>query len=156
MSVELQSIAFDPNDAKAALGQLPPSPAVFAYTEQRQRTSHTSGRSPNLRGRLEGCCSPRRGIRDGCNWLDGCGASHFGSPVRISNHFYSSFHCLRRCMGRRLWSVCICALRHLCVISGAIPIRELWLRTNPASAKPTGPTGRLRRGRRLSDLRKRH
>jgi excinuclease ABC subunit C len=58
VSVELQSIAFDPNDAKNALGQLPTSPAVFALYGAEAKDEPYIGRSPNLRGRLERLLQP--------------------------------------------------------------------------------------------------
>jgi hypothetical protein len=65
--IELESLAFDPADARAALDQLPASPAVFALCFDRVPMDRSSfigqgaeahaepyiGRTPNLRGRLE-------------------------------------------------------------------------------------------------------
>jgi excinuclease ABC subunit C len=51
--VDLQSVAFDPADARAALVQLPASPAVFALYGAEERDEPYIGRTPNLRGRLE-------------------------------------------------------------------------------------------------------
>jgi len=61
--IELESLAFDPADARAALDQLPTSAAVFALCFDRVPMDRSSsmgqgaepyiGRTPNLRGRLE-------------------------------------------------------------------------------------------------------
>ncbi len=53
MRVDLQSVAFDPADARAALSQLPTKPAVFALYGAEERDEPYIGRTPNLRGRLE-------------------------------------------------------------------------------------------------------
>ena len=51
--IELESLAFDPADAKAALAQLPAAPAVFALYGAEAHAEPYIGRTPNLRGRLE-------------------------------------------------------------------------------------------------------
>jgi len=53
VNVELQSVPFDPAEAKAALSQLPASPAVFALYGADAKDEPYIGRTPNLRGRLE-------------------------------------------------------------------------------------------------------
>src|SRR3569833_656274 len=53
MNVEMQSVPFDPADAKSSLAQLPHSPAVFARYGADPRDEPYIGRTPNLRGRLE-------------------------------------------------------------------------------------------------------
>jgi excinuclease ABC subunit C len=58
VSIELQSLAFDPADARAALSQVPPSPAVFALYGAEARDEPYIGRTPNLRGRLERLLQP--------------------------------------------------------------------------------------------------
>ncbi|MGA8739874.1 MAG: excinuclease ABC subunit C [Terracidiphilus sp.] len=58
MSVELQSVPFDPADAKAALSQLPTSPAVFALYGAEAKDEPYVGRTPNLRGRLQRLLQP--------------------------------------------------------------------------------------------------
>ena len=58
MHVELQSLAFDPADARAALTQLPTKPAVFALHGAEERDEPYIGRTPNLRGRLERLLQP--------------------------------------------------------------------------------------------------
>jgi len=56
----MQSIAFDPTDAKAALAQLPQRPAVFALYGADAKDEPYIGRTPNLRGRLERLLQPSR------------------------------------------------------------------------------------------------
>ena len=51
--IELETLAFDPADARAALDQLPTSPAVFALYGEEAHAEPYIGRTPNLRGRLE-------------------------------------------------------------------------------------------------------
>ena len=51
--VELDTLAFDPAEARAALDQLPASPAVFALYGAEAHAEPYIGRTPNLRGRLE-------------------------------------------------------------------------------------------------------
>ena len=58
MPLKLQSLAFDPADPKAALAQLPQSPAVFALYGADARAEPYIGRTPNLRGRLERLLQP--------------------------------------------------------------------------------------------------
>ena len=58
MSVELQSVPFDPADAKTALSQLPTDPAVFALYGAEAKDEPYIGRTPNLRGRLERLLQP--------------------------------------------------------------------------------------------------
>jgi excinuclease UvrABC nuclease subunit len=53
-----QSLSFDPADAKAALAQLPRSPAVFALYGEEAHAEPYVGRTPNLRGRLERLLQP--------------------------------------------------------------------------------------------------
>jgi hypothetical protein len=55
---DLQSISFDPADAKAALAQLPREPAVFALYGADEHAEPYIGRTPNLRGRLERLLQP--------------------------------------------------------------------------------------------------
>ncbi len=54
----MQSIAFDPADAKAALAQLPQRPAVYALYGADPKDEPYIGRTPNLRGRLERLLQP--------------------------------------------------------------------------------------------------
>ena len=54
----MQSVPFDPSDAKAALSQLPTSPAVFALYGAEAKDEPYIGRTPNLRGRLERLLQP--------------------------------------------------------------------------------------------------
>ncbi len=54
----MQTIAFDPADAKAALAQLPQRPAVFALYGADAKDEPYIGRTPNLRGRLERLLQP--------------------------------------------------------------------------------------------------
>jgi excinuclease ABC subunit C len=54
----MQSIAFDPVDAKAALSALPQRPAVFALYGAEAHAEPYVGRTPNLRGRLERLLEP--------------------------------------------------------------------------------------------------
>ncbi len=58
MPPEIQSLAFDPADAKAALGALPQSPAVFALFGADTRAEPYIGRTPNLRSRLDRLLQP--------------------------------------------------------------------------------------------------
>ena len=58
MSLELQSIPFDPADAKAALRQLPASSAVFRLSGAEAKDEPYIGHTPNLRGRLERLLQP--------------------------------------------------------------------------------------------------
>lgn len=58
MPIELQSLPFDPADAKAALAQLPAKPAVFALHGTEERDEPYIGRTPNLRARLERLLQP--------------------------------------------------------------------------------------------------
>lgn len=53
MPIELQSIPFDPADAKTALEQLPHRTAVFALYGAEARAEPYIGRTPNLRARLD-------------------------------------------------------------------------------------------------------
>jgi excinuclease UvrABC nuclease subunit len=55
---ELETLAFDPADAKAALHQLPTSSAVFALYGAEAHAEPYIGRTPNLRGRLERLLQP--------------------------------------------------------------------------------------------------
>jgi excinuclease UvrABC nuclease subunit len=54
----MQSIAFDPTDARSALLELPQWPAVFALYGADPRDEPYIGRTPNLRGRLERLLQP--------------------------------------------------------------------------------------------------
>jgi len=54
----VQSLPFDPADAKAALIQLPQSPAVFALYAADSHAEPYIGRTPNLRSRLERLLQP--------------------------------------------------------------------------------------------------
>ena len=54
----MQSVPFDPADARAALAQLPQSSAVFALYGEEARFEPYIGRTPNLRGRLERLLQP--------------------------------------------------------------------------------------------------
>jgi excinuclease ABC subunit C len=54
----MQSIAFDPADAKAALAQLPQRSAVYALYGADPKDEPYIGRTPNLRGRLERLLQP--------------------------------------------------------------------------------------------------
>ena len=58
MPPELQSLAFDPADPKAALAELPQSPAVFSLYGAEARAEPYIGRTPNLRARLERLLQP--------------------------------------------------------------------------------------------------
>jgi excinuclease UvrABC nuclease subunit len=55
---ELETLDFDPADAKAALAQLPMAPAVFALYGAEAHAEPYIGRTPNLRGRLERLLQP--------------------------------------------------------------------------------------------------
>jgi excinuclease ABC subunit C len=55
---ELQSLAFDPADPKAALAQLPQAPAVFALYGDDARAEPYIGRTPDLRARLDRLLQP--------------------------------------------------------------------------------------------------
>lgn len=54
----MQSVAFDPADPRAALTQLPTSPAVFALYGAEAHAEPYIGRTPNLRGRLQRLLQP--------------------------------------------------------------------------------------------------
>jgi excinuclease ABC subunit C len=54
----MQSIPFDPADAKTALAQLPQASAVFALHGAEAKDEPYIGRTPNLRGRLERLLQP--------------------------------------------------------------------------------------------------
>ena len=58
MPIEMQSLAFDPADAKAALSQLPQSTAAFALYGAEAYAEPYIGRTPNLRARLERLLQP--------------------------------------------------------------------------------------------------
>ena len=58
MNVELESVLFDPTDARTALNQLPTKPAVFALNGADAKDEPYIGRTPNLRGRLERLLQP--------------------------------------------------------------------------------------------------
>ena len=58
VSIELETLAFDPADARAALDQLPAKPAVFALYGAEAHAEPYIGRTPNLRGRLERLLQP--------------------------------------------------------------------------------------------------
>ncbi len=58
MPVEMQTLAFDPADARAALAKLPTSAAVFALYGAEAHSEPYIGRTPNLRGRLERLLQP--------------------------------------------------------------------------------------------------
>jgi excinuclease UvrABC nuclease subunit len=53
-----QSLPFDPADARAALAQLPQSPAIFALHGAEAHAEPYIGRTPNLRSRLERLLQP--------------------------------------------------------------------------------------------------
>jgi excinuclease ABC subunit C len=55
---DLQTLPFDPANAKAALAQLPTSSAVFALYGEAEHYEPYIGRTPNLRGRLERLLQP--------------------------------------------------------------------------------------------------
>ena len=54
----MQSIPFDPADARATLNTLPRSAAVFALYGEDAKAEPYIGRTPNLRGRLERLLQP--------------------------------------------------------------------------------------------------
>ncbi|MGA3010868.1 MAG: excinuclease ABC subunit C [Terracidiphilus sp.] len=56
--IVMEQIAFDPADAKAALEQLPTSPAVFALYGAEAHAEPYIGRTPNLRARLARLLQP--------------------------------------------------------------------------------------------------
>jgi excinuclease UvrABC nuclease subunit len=56
--MEMQSLAFDPADAKNTLAQLPSSSAVFSLHGAEAHAEPYIGRTPNLRGRLERLLQP--------------------------------------------------------------------------------------------------
>ena len=58
MAIQMQSIDFDPADAKAALSQSPPASAVFALYGAQAKDEPYIGRTPNLRSRLERLLQP--------------------------------------------------------------------------------------------------
>jgi excinuclease ABC subunit C len=58
MASAMQSIAFDPVNAKAALAELPQRQAVFALYGAEAHAEPYIGRTPNLRGRLERLLQP--------------------------------------------------------------------------------------------------
>lgn len=58
MPIEMQSLAFDPANAKAALSQLPHAAAVFALYGAEAHGEPYIGRTPNLRARLERLLQP--------------------------------------------------------------------------------------------------
>lgn len=58
MNVELQSVPFDPAEAKVALNLLPTAPAVFALYGASAKDEPYIARTPNLRGRLERLLQP--------------------------------------------------------------------------------------------------
>ena len=58
MPNELQTVPFDPANGKAALAQLPQSPAVFALHGADAHAEPYIGRTPNLRSRLERLLQP--------------------------------------------------------------------------------------------------
>jgi excinuclease UvrABC nuclease subunit len=58
LSADLQSVSFDPADAKATLAQLPSRPAVFSLHGAEAHAEPYIGRTPNLRGRLDRLLQP--------------------------------------------------------------------------------------------------
>jgi excinuclease UvrABC nuclease subunit len=58
MAAPLQTLAFDPADAKAALAQLPARSAVYSLHGAEAHAEPYIGRTPNLRGRLERLLQP--------------------------------------------------------------------------------------------------
>jgi excinuclease UvrABC nuclease subunit len=58
MAAPMQTLAFDPADAKAALAQLPTRPAVYSLHGAEAHAEPYIGRTPNLRGRLERLLQP--------------------------------------------------------------------------------------------------
>jgi excinuclease ABC subunit C len=58
LNAPMQTLAFDPADARAALDQLPTSAAVFALYGAEAHAEPYIGRTPNLRGRLERLLQP--------------------------------------------------------------------------------------------------
>jgi excinuclease UvrABC nuclease subunit len=58
VAVPSQSLPFDPADPKAALAQLPQSPAVFALYGAEAHSEPYIGRTPNLRARLARLLQP--------------------------------------------------------------------------------------------------
>jgi excinuclease ABC subunit C len=55
---EMETLAFDPANAKMTLAQLPTTPAVFALYGAEAHAEPYIGRTPNLRGRLERLLQP--------------------------------------------------------------------------------------------------
>jgi excinuclease UvrABC nuclease subunit len=58
MNAPMQTLAFDPADARVALDQLPTSAAVFALYGTEAHAEPYIGRTPNLRGRLTRLLQP--------------------------------------------------------------------------------------------------
>jgi excinuclease UvrABC nuclease subunit len=58
LTIESNTLPFDPANAKAALAQLPTSSAVFALYGEAEHYEPYIGRTPNLRGRLERLLQP--------------------------------------------------------------------------------------------------
>jgi len=58
MNAPMQTLAFNPADARTALNQLPTSAAVFALYGAEAHAEPYIGRTPNLRGRLERLLQP--------------------------------------------------------------------------------------------------
>jgi len=56
--IQLETLAFDPANARAALNRLPQSSAVFALYGAEAHAEPYIGRTPNLRGRLERLLQP--------------------------------------------------------------------------------------------------
>jgi excinuclease ABC subunit C len=83
----MQSLPFDAGDAKAALSQLPSSPAVFALYGAEARDEPYIGRTPNLRGRLERLLQPSAKHPRRLQLAGRVRRMHFGGPAPHLSRF---------------------------------------------------------------------
>ena len=148
-------IAFDPADAKAALAQLPQSPAVFALYGAEANAEPYIGRTPNLRGRLERLLqpSPKHPRR-----LQLAGRVRRIAWRLTGSDFESLL--LQFSLFEEIYGAKALERMHLRAPAfvrflGGNPYPRIMVTNRPASAKPTGPTGRSLRARRPSALPKR-
>ena len=106
-ALEMQSLPFDPADARTVLAQLPQCAAVFALYGAEAHAEPYSGRTPTCADASNGCSFLLTSIPNACNWLGACGAWSGGSQALSLNLCWSSLRCCTRFMEQSLLSACI-------------------------------------------------